>query len=77
MFCSIAIIVIGVLVSIIFISNTGRAIATSVFVAIGGGFYTYKIFCEYNAYVIISDKGIVYHRGKEDANLTWNDIKRL
>lgn len=77
LFCSIAIIVIGVLVSIIFISNTGRAIATSVFVAIGGGFYTYKIFCEYNAYVIISDKGIVYHRGKEDANLTWNDIKRL
>ena len=54
-----------------------RSLAVAIIILAGELIFMRKAVLEYKAFINISDKGIVYHRGKEDANLTWNDIKRL
>lgn len=54
-----------------------RSLAVAIIILAGELIFMRKAVLEYKAFINISDEGIVYHRGKEDANLTWNDIKRL
>lgn len=61
----------------VILANFQRSIGVALFILAGELFVIYKTILEFKASIIITENGIVYHRGNINDNFAWHHIRRL